>query len=291
MDDPLLIDRRPEPGKKCTGVVSRETYKKLEIGKEYIDREFKDIVLKYKKYEIWFKVDVVRIDRSRLEKDLYKNLRVMRHSNATIISRDLVSVNGVKIKGRVIDASGWKGKCTWTRAIELEGKPIDQDYISVFFNEKNPGGFSWVVPLPDRTLYGAITAVGSPLNFIPYNDRSKGVHGGAIPRVYPPRRPSDIIRIGDSTGLIKTFTGGGFFSIAELLNPTLNALKKGDRTAYDSTYSRVSKEVRRQYVATKISSSIWSPLLGIFRILNGKSIRADREFDLHTAVVKLLLSN
>ncbi|WP_252896568.1 hypothetical protein [Metallosphaera hakonensis] len=69
-----------------------------------------------------------------------------------------------------------------------------------------------------------------PRPFVPKVDRKVlSFHGGAIPRVRP--EPTGIKSIGDRTGLIKTFTGGGIFGIAEMLESTSNysKLKKRNR--------------------------------------------------------------
>ncbi|WP_236751760.1 NAD(P)/FAD-dependent oxidoreductase [Acidianus sp. HS-5] len=203
-----------------------------------------------------------------------QELKVIRPVNAEIKSEKEVIVNNTVYTGKVIDCSGWKGKAKWIKAIEEVREPITDDKITVFIDSKNPGGFSWIVPLPDKTLIGSLSYL-EPRNFLPNLDkRLVETHGGGIPRVKP-IRIQNIPTFGDRTGLIKTFTGGGIFGIAELISST----------DYKKTFSELSKEVRKQYYLTLLVEKTWKTWLYLARIYKDKTIRAEKEFDFHSMLL------
>ncbi|WP_373419057.1 MULTISPECIES: NAD(P)/FAD-dependent oxidoreductase [Metallosphaera] len=214
----------------------------------------------------------IRLGRERLERWLDSELNVKRPVNAIIKGRTQVKVSEEVYHGEVFDASGWKGKATWVRAIEYVTEPLDKEEIEVTLDERNPTGFGWIVPLQDKTLVGAIS-LSDPSLFIPkVSKRVLSVHGGAIPRVKPTK--NEIPSIGDRTGLIKTFTGGGIFGIAELLENFAN-------------YDKISKEIRKQYIITKILKNTWRLSLFWLRMMNEKTVNVNREFDFHSFLLSL----
>lgn len=182
-------------------------------------------------------------------------------------------MNSTTYKGEVIDASGWKGNAKWIKAIELTQEPINDEHITVFIDSKNKGGFSWIVPLPDRTLVGALS-YDNPQLFLPkLNKKVLDVHGGSIPRVKP--KKTEIKAIGDRTGLIKTFTGGGIFGIAELLNAK----------DYDEIFNKLAKEIKRQYYLTTFVEKSWNLWIKIAKLLNDKTLHVEKEFDFHSLLL------
>ncbi len=245
------------------------------ISQEFVDRDFKKIeIVVDNKYSIFIETNVLRLNREKLEKWLDQELKVIRPVNAEIKNEKEIIVNNTKYEGKVIDCSGWKGKAKWIKAIEEVREPIDDDKITVFINSKNPGGFSWIVPLPDRTLIGSLS-YSNPRIFLPVLDkRLIETHGGAIPRVKP-IKIQNIPAFGDRTGLIKTFTGGGIFGIAELISSK----------DYNKTFLELSKEVRKQYYLTSLLEKTWKTWLYFARIYKDKTIRAGKEFDFHSMLL------
>lgn len=196
----------------------------------------------------------------------------MRPVDAVIRGRDEVLAKGSVYRGDVFDASGWKGKANWVKAVEYVTEPMDQEEIVVTLDPRNPAGFGWIVPLPDRTLVGALSR-SDPRPFIPpVSRRVLSVHGGAIPRVKP--SPTSVPAIGDRTGLIKTFTGGGIFGIAELLENFSN-------------FDRLKREIARQYFITSLLEKTWRMGLATLRFMNGKTFYVDKEFDFHSFLFSL----
>jgi hypothetical protein len=274
--NPVIFDRRRTAGKKCTGIISYSTFLNLGISKEFVDRDFKDIeIIINNKYHIYIKTNVVRLNREKLEVWLSNELNVKRPVNA-IINENTVYCNNEKFNGDIIDASGWKGKSKWIKAIEYEMSPINEDKIIVYIDKNNVGGFSWIVPLPEKTLVGSIS-YSDPLKYIPkVNSKVLGIHGGVIPRVKPRLSKN---AIGDSTGLIKTFTGGGIFGISEMLGVLLT-------DKYNEKFKKLSKEINRQYNLTSLLERSWRISLNISRIYNEKTINANKEFDFHSLLLK-----
>ncbi|MBW9141223.1 MAG: NAD(P)/FAD-dependent oxidoreductase [Candidatus Aramenus sp.] len=276
--DPIVFDRRRFPGKKCTGIISYGTFLKLGISKEFVDREFKSIhVVVNNKHHVYFNVNVVRLNREKLETWLSNELKVKRPVNAEVVGEGEVIANGERFKGEVIDASGWKGKAKWVRAIEYEYEPIDADEITVFIDERNPGGFSWVVPLSEKTLAGSL-GYSNVEQFVPkLEKRVLGIHGGAIPRVRPRYVRNGV---GDCTGLIKTFTGGGIFSIAELSQVVLTP-------KYEEKFNQLSKEISLQYKLTSFLERTWKYSLGLAKLFDGKTLNVSSEFDFHSLLLRI----
>ncbi len=247
------------------------------VSREFVDREFKTIhVVVENRYHVYFNVNVVRLNREKLEKWLSEELKVRRPVNATIVGENEVIANGERFRGEVIDASGWKGKAKWVKAIEYEYEPIDAEEITVFIDGRNVGGFSWIVPLPDRTLVGSL-GYSNVEQFVPKLDkRVLGVHGGAIPRVKPRYVRNGV---GDCTGLIKTFTGGGIFSIAELSQVVFTP-------GYEEKYKRLSKEISLQFRLTSFLEKTWKYSLGLAKLFDGKTLNVGAEFDFHSLLLR-----
>jgi flavin-dependent dehydrogenase len=252
----LLVDRRRWPGKKCTGIVSEETFRKLGVSRDYVDSRFREIEVQTDRSEVYFRVEVVRLNRFKLEKDLSDSLKVVRPVNGEIMG-DRVKVGNQLLRTVGVRATGWQGKgCRWLKAVEISTEPLSEENVKVFLDSRNVGGFSWIVPLADRALVGAVS-YGDPELFLPkLNKRVIERHGGAIPRVNP--KPFSDLRIGDSTGLVKTFTGGGIFSISEILNPLVSYLNGEGPKLYNETLRKLRAEVRRQYILTRSLELSWS---------------------------------
>ncbi|BCU71351.1 NAD(P)/FAD-dependent oxidoreductase [Stygiolobus caldivivus] len=279
-----MFDRKYTVGKKCTGIISRTTFEKLNIPREFIDRGFKTIFFHYKDKIIEIKTDVLRLNRVKLEKYISQNVEIRLRSDVKIINNSILLNEEEKIEGLVINASGWKGKSKWVKAIEYLTEPIDSETIDVFFDERNKGGFSWIVPLPYGTLVGAL-GYKMPDKFIPkINKRILEVHGGGIPRP----RPTYVRRgIGDVLGLIKIFTGGGIFSISEMLPTIKKIVYEEDEREHLSKFRQLSKEISRQQKILEITEKFWGLALKIgFTVLNGKTLNAGEEFDLHSLFIR-----
>ncbi|MBP1357737.1 MAG: NAD(P)/FAD-dependent oxidoreductase [Sulfolobus sp.] len=284
--NPLIFDRKPSIGKKCTAVISYDTFLDLEISKEYIDSRFKTIILRYGKKQVFINTNVIRLNRFRLETDLSRSLDVKNGVNAEIKDENKVIVNSEVYEGIVIDASGWKGKAKWVKAIEYLYEPIESDVIEVIFDKRNKGGFSWIVPLPYGTLVGALS-YQDPEPFVPkLNKVIIDKHGGAIPRTLPVMSFKPY-KIGDRTGLIKTFTGGGIFGIAKLLKPLTKAILSSDDSEYIKTYIGLAKEIKKQYTIVSALERLWNIFPLTFTLLNNKSINAYNEFDFHSMLFRI----
>jgi len=282
--NPIVFDRRRFPGKKCTGVISRKTFLELGVSRQFIDREFKSIEIKYDRgYTIYVDTDVIRLNRENLEIWLDGEVKTKRPRDAIINGNTVISGNE-KYEGIVVDCSGWKGNAKWIKAIEYLTEPINEESIIVYIDSKNVGGFSWIVPLPYGTLVGAIS-YSDPKAFLPnINKRILDIHGGAIPRVSPVSNIKTL-KFGDSTGLIKTFTGGGIFGIASLLYPLVNGIRSGKFNEYHSKYKILAKEIRRQYYITRFLESAWKLLPILFKLYNDKTLNISEEFDLHSLLI------
>ncbi|QGA54663.1 NAD(P)/FAD-dependent oxidoreductase [Sulfolobus sp. E5-1-F] len=283
--DPIVFDRRRFPGKKCTGVISRKTFLDLGVSRQFIDREFKVIEIKYdNKYKLYVNTDVIRLNREKLEIWLDEEVKTRRPRDVIINGNTVISGNE-KYEGIVVDAGGWKGNAKWIKAIEYLVEPINEENIVVYIHSKNVGGFSWIVPLPYGTLVGAIS-YSDPRLFLPkINKRILDIHGGAIPRVSPISNIKTL-KFGDSTGLIKTFTGGGIFGIASLLHPLVNGIRSGKFNEYYSKYKILAKEIRRQYYITRFLEFTWKTLPVLFKLYNDKTLNVSEEFDLHSLLIR-----
>ncbi|WP_338600577.1 NAD(P)/FAD-dependent oxidoreductase [Sulfolobus tengchongensis] len=283
--NPTVFDRRRIPGKKCTGVISYQTFTQLGISKEFIDREFKSIEIRYgDRYSIYINTNVIRLNREKLEIWLDGEVRTKRPNDA-VIKGNTVIVGSERYDGLVIDCGGWKGNARWIKAIEYLAEPINEDKIIVYIDKRNVGGFSWIVPLPYGTLIGAIS-YKDPKLFLPkFNKRIIDVHGGAIPRVRPESKIVTL-KLGDSTGLVKTFTGGGIFGIANLLGPLVSGIRNGSFKNYYAKYKTLAKEVRRQYYLTRFLETTWRLLPFIFKLYNERTINVAEEFDLHSLLIR-----
>ncbi|BFH74478.1 hypothetical protein SJAV_24220 [Sulfurisphaera javensis] len=255
------------------------------ISKEFVDSEFKYIVFHFSKFSFEVKTNVLRLNRVKLEKYLGENLNVKKSVNVKAIENKVV-VGVEKYEGRVIDASGWKGKAKWVKAIEYLTEPINCDKIHVFFDIKNPAGFSWIVPLDYGTLVGALSYT-DPKPFIPKIDKKiLEIHGGAIPRTKPVYK----IGIGDSLGLIKTFTGGGIFSIGEMLDTIPKVIYENDLTLHKIKFEKLKREINKQNIITTVLEKSWGIILPIaFRILKDKTININEEFDFHSLLFRTRL--
>ncbi|MEM0374253.1 MAG: NAD(P)-binding protein [Sulfolobaceae archaeon] len=284
---PLVFDRRWKAGKKCTGIISESTFERLGISKEFIDYKFKEIEIVYNnKYSVYIRANIIRLNREKLEEFLDREVNTIRPRNVNIINNYIIMDGKEKYEGLVINASGWKGKCKWIRAIEYTQEPINEDRIIVHINSKNMGGFGWIVPLPDRTLVGALS-YQNPNLFIPRLDkRIFEIHGGAIPRVKP--KIFNDLRIGDSTGLIKTFTGGGIFSISLLLDPLIYGIKNNSWEEYNKAKLMIIKEITKQYLITSFLERLWKSIGFIFKLYKDKTIYVDKQFDFHSHLFSFL---
>lgn len=188
----------------------------------------------------------------------------------------------------VINASGWKGKAKWVKAIEYLTEPIDDDAIHVYFDSSNKGGFSWIVPLPYGTLVGSL-GYENPQKYLPkINKKILDVHGGAIPRT----KPTYIkLGIGDVLGLIKIFTGGGIFSIAEILEVMRESID-GRIEKHEEKFKELAKEINKQHTYLNLVEKAWNIVLKTgFLLFDGKTINVDREFDLHSLLISRFLSH
>jgi flavin-dependent dehydrogenase len=115
------------------------------------------------------------------------------------------------------------------------------------------------------------------------NKRIIEIHGGAIPRVKPYEFKD--IRIGDSTGLIKTFTGGGIFSISFLIDSLLKGVKYGKWDDYNKKLNLLKKEIKKQYIITILIEKFWKILPIIFYLFRDKTIYIKEEFDFHSLLL------
>ncbi len=117
--------------------------------------------------------------------------------------------------------------------------------------------------------------------FLPKVDgRVIEIHGGAIPRPKPRKLSGK--SLGDVTGNIKTFTGGGIFGISMLIGPLIRYIAEGDGREYENEYRKLSGEIEKQFKLTSVLEKTWKLALLSARLFNGKTIRAYEEFDFHS---------
>ena len=156
----------------------------------------------------------------------------------------------------------------------------------MYFDSSNKGGFSWVVPLPYGTLVGSLS-YENPHKYLPkISKKILDVHGGAIPRTKPMYVK---LGIGDVLGLIKSFTGGGIFSIAEILEVMREGVE-GRIEKHEEKFEEIAKEINKQYTYLNLVEKVWSIILKTgFSLFNGKTINVDREFDLHSLLISRFL--
>ena len=193
-------------------------------------------------------------------------------------------INSETYEGKIIDASGWKGQARWIKGVEFVTEPIDSDKIEVFFDLNNPSGFGWIVPLSYGTLVGALS-YRDPRQFIPKVDKKiLETHGGAIPRT----KPTYKIGIGDTLGLIKTFTGGGIFSIGEMLDTMPKLVYDNDSSLHKIKFEKLKNEIKKQNLITNILEKTWKISIPLgFRIFKDKTIHVNEEFDFHSLLFRI----
>ena len=121
--------------------------------------------------------------------------------------------------------------------------------------------------------------------FVPkINKRVLEIHGGAIPRVKPVYK----IGIGDTLGLIKTFTGGGIFSIAEMLDSIPKLVYENDNSLHKMKFKELKNEIERQNLITNILEKTWKFSVSLaFKIFKDKTLYVDKEFDFHSLLLRL----
>jgi flavin-dependent dehydrogenase len=95
--------------------------------------------------------------------------------------------------------------------------------------------------------------------------------------------------IGDATGLIKTFTGGGIYGIGKLLFPLVKWMSEGESADYNKIRKALHKDVTRQYRLTRLLEVGWPIALNAFRLLKDREFQAIEEFDSHSKLLRLLL--
>ncbi|HII73662.1 TPA: NAD(P)/FAD-dependent oxidoreductase [Sulfurisphaera tokodaii] len=282
----IVFDRKRELGKKCTGIISYNTFSKLGISSEFIDSYFKKIIFHYSNISFEVRTNIVRLNRLKLEKYLEENLKVKKSTDVKIENSNKLLANNEKYEGKIIDASGWKGKAKWIKAIEYLTEPIESDSIEVFFDPRNPAGFGWIVPLSYGTLVGSLSYY-DPKLFIPkVNKRIIDIHGGSIPRAKPVYKYG----IGDTLGLIKIFTGGGIFSIGEMLETIPKLVYENDNSLHLSKFNKLKNEINKQFRLTTILEKTWRVVLPLaFRVLKDKTLSVNEEFDFHSLLFRTRL--
>lgn len=132
--NPIVFDRRRNAGKKCTGIISYETFLKLGVSKEFVDRFFNLIEIKYdNKYSVYINTNILRLNREKLELWLDNEVKTKRPVNV-IVKESLIIAGNEKFSGTVVDCSGWKGKAKWLKAIEYLVEPINEEKITVYLD-------------------------------------------------------------------------------------------------------------------------------------------------------------
>ena len=313
---------------KCTGLISLETLKRIEVPKDMIDGIYRRILLITGRRAIEFynnKPIAVRITRARHEEHLSKQIIDKGHKISTktqvlSVSNDgtlTIKRNGVVRKEKyqyIIIASGWNPNLP--RITGLHHVKEILYGIQVFTKPKVnslhdtiivlhgflPDGWAWIVP----TIKGYLVGVASKnkpltiLNILISKLQRKNLiektisklFGGVIVRGYPIRLARECIAgIGDAVSMTKSFTCGGLYPISIAGKILAKAIDKNDLEIYDKEITKFKNVIKSQYIATKmLLQGNKMALRTIANILNNKKIRITTyDYDNHfTAILKAL---
>ena len=92
-------------------------------------------------------------------------------------------------------------------------------------------------------------------------------------------------------GLIKIFTGGGIYSISEMLEPMRKVIYEGDEKTHLQKFRELEKEINKQRRIVSFTEKFWGVSLKVaFSLFDGKTLSAGEEFDLHSLFVRRSLS-
>jgi flavin-dependent dehydrogenase len=160
---------------------------------------------------------------------------------------------------------------------------VGEEEIGVYVDDRlSRGFFSWVVPLDDRrcvvgTAYPLGDRGGDRIEILAkilsrrgvlLDRRVRELYGGLILRGYPSHKHhrGRLIAIGDSSGFVKPFSGGGLYPSSLQVGVISSRLR---RHGFEDAIARYYRDVRRhidslriQWIATKILER-----LGIEKIL------------------------
>jgi digeranylgeranylglycerophospholipid reductase len=252
--DTLLIDKKSDLGKSsaCGGLVSLETWDRLEASDEAIVNEIKGVVVHPPEGEDYRlsspEVKAYVVDRDQLNADLLSQAEengVSVRPGTGIYGRNDSSVTLRSVDGKneealdpkvIIGADGPRSdvrrlfgldrpsELLYAIQKETEFQARRYDHVEVFFGRDiAPGFFGWIIPVSkNRARIGLATARGEDLlDFFEKLMREIGketpddFRTGVIPIGVPDNSCEDgVLTVGDAAGQVKPTSGGGLYPLS-----------------------------------------------------------------------------
>lgn len=252
--DALLIDKKSDLGNSsaCGGLVSLETWDRLNASDEAIVNEIKGVVVHPPKSESFrlssSETKAYVVDRDKLNADLISRAKesgVKVRSGTGIHGKDgskiiLRSVDGgkeEKLKPEVvIGADGPRSdvrrlfgldcpsELLYAIQAEIKFRPGRSNNVEVFFGRDiAPDFFGWIIPVSkNRARIGLATARGEKLPHFFENlmgeigeETPDNFRTGVIPIGVPDNSCEDgVLTVGDAAGQVKPTSGGGLFPLS-----------------------------------------------------------------------------
>lgn len=250
----LLIDKKSDLGKSsaCGGLVSQETWERLETSDEAIVNEIKGVVVHPPKGEVYRlsspEVKAYVVDRDQLNANLLATAEesgISVRSGTGIYGRNGSTVTLRSVDGRneevlepkiVIGADGPRSdvrrlfdldcpsKLLYAIQTETEFQSSRSDHVEVFFGRDiAPGFFGWIIPVSkNRAKIGLATARGEKLPHFFENlmgeigkAKPEDFRTGVIPIGVPENSCAGrVLTVGDAAGQVKPTSGGGLYPLS-----------------------------------------------------------------------------
>ena len=315
---------------KCSGLISTETMLRLKVPHELIDGIYKRILIVLGKKVIEFESNdplAVRVLRSKYEKYLMKRVLDLGHRllfKTRVLKVDKAGyvkfyVNGY-IKERKYDyiviANGWSSQFVknlglapiketlyGVQVFAQQARRIAEDTITTLHGFLDDG-WGWVIPTSNGVLVG-VACRYTPLAILEaFINKLRKMNivssiksrpfGGVIVRGYPKSLViNNIAAIGDSVSMVKSFTGGGLYSISIAGKELSRALSNGNLIEYEHKLTNLKRFLKSQYIATKLLLSSRKMLLKeLIHVLGNKKAKITaHDYDNHLkALLKLIFS-
>ena len=313
---------------KCTGLISLETLKRIEVPKDMIDGIYRRILLITGRRAIEFynnRPIAVRITRARHEEYLSKQIIDKGHKILTKTQALSVSSNGILTIKRngvirkekyqyIIIASGWNPNLPRITGlhhvkevlygIQMFAKPKAHSLYDtiIVLHGFLPDGWAWIVPTIKGYLVG-VASKNKPLTILSMlisklqrkNIIEKIISkpfGGVIVRGYPIKLVRErIVGIGDAVSMTKSFTCGGLYPISIAGKILARAIDKDNLIIYEREIAKLKNTIKSQYIATKtLLQGNKIILRTIATILSSKRVKITAyDYDNHfTALLKAL---
>lgn len=250
----LLIDKKTdlENSSACGGLVSLETWERLNSSEEAIVNEIKGVVVHPPEGEDYrlssSEVKAYVLDRDQLNADLLSQAEencvsirpgtgIYRRNGSRVTLRSVDGGHEEKLNPEVvIGADGPRSdvrrlfgldrpsELLYAIQKEMEFRPRRSDHVEVFFGRDiAPGFFGWIIPVSEnRARIGLATARGEELLdfFARLMDEigaetPDNFRTGVIPIGVPDNSCEDgILTVGDAAGQVKPTSGGGLYPLS-----------------------------------------------------------------------------